>query len=43
MVIGLVLELDSDGVMWLVLRLFVVVVVIREGSAAAPTIVISGK
>ena len=43
MVIGLVVDLDSDGVMWLVLGLLVVVVVVREGSAAAPAIVISGK
>ena len=43
MVIGLVVDLDSDGVVWLVLGLLVVVVVVREGSTAAPAIVISGK
>ena len=36
-------NLDSDGVVWIELGLLVVVVVVREGSAAAPAIVISGR
>ena len=36
-------NLDSDAVVWIELWLLVVVVVVREGSAAAPAIVISGR
>ena len=36
-------NLDSDGVVWIELGLLVVVVVVREGSAAAPATVISSK
>ena len=36
-------NLDSDNAVWMELGLLVVVVVVREGSAAAPAIVISGR
>ena len=36
-------NLDSDAVVWIKFGLLVVVVVVREGSAAATAIVISGR